>query len=77
MHIEAELKRTVGNNIQKLVSIKSFRGARHEQGKPVRGQRTRSNASTAKMLNGRGLLRSSVGVKAGIKRAFSTLTRFF
>lgn len=72
MHIEAELKRTVGKNIQKLVSIGSFRGARHQQGKPVRGQRTRTNAITAKLLNGKGLLKSP----AVARRAFSTLIRF-
>ena len=83
MHIEAELKRSVGNNIQKLVSIGSYRGQRHEQGKPVHGQRTRGNASTAKMLNGKGLIQRSTGRSAAAKkvpfgkRAFSTFARLF
>ncbi|KAJ3368843.1 hypothetical protein HDU91_000266 [Kappamyces sp. JEL0680] len=68
MEIEAELKRKVHNNIATLVSIGSWRGQRHSQGKPVRGQRTRSNANTAKKLNGHSL-------KLASTRSFSTLAR--
>jgi small subunit ribosomal protein S13 len=70
MDIEAELKRKVHNNISNLVTIGSWRGSRHQQGKPVRGQRTRSNASTAKKLNGASL-------RAASTRSFSTLARSF
>jgi small subunit ribosomal protein S13 len=66
--IEAELRRTTQNRITSLISMGAYRGTRHAAGKPTRGQRTRNNASTAKMLNGRWL-------KEGATRAFSTLRR--
>jgi small subunit ribosomal protein S13 len=33
---------------KKLVEIKSYRGLRHNQGLPIRGQRTHTNAKTAR-----------------------------
>ena len=35
---------------QKLITIKSYRGLRRKQGFPVRGQRTHTNARTAKRI---------------------------
>ena len=35
---------------QQLISIKSYRGLRRKQGFPVRGQRTHTNAKTAKKI---------------------------
>ena len=35
---------------QKLITIKSYRGLRKKQGFPVRGQRTHTNARTAKRI---------------------------
>ena len=35
---------------QKLVSIRSYRGLRRKKGFPVRGQRTHTNAKTAKRI---------------------------
>jgi len=35
-------------NISRLIKVGSYRGTRHRLGYPVRGQRTRSNANTAK-----------------------------
>lgn len=46
--IEGQLKRQVGQNIQRLKEISSYRGLRHRRGLPVRGQRTQSNARTRK-----------------------------
>jgi small subunit ribosomal protein S13 len=46
--VEGDLRRTVQNNIKRLISIHSYRGMRHRLGLPVRGQRTRSNARTRK-----------------------------
>jgi small subunit ribosomal protein S13 len=40
-------------NIARLISIGCHRGLRLKQGLPARGQRTRSNAKTAKRLNAR------------------------
>ncbi|OGG48596.1 30S ribosomal protein S13 [Candidatus Kaiserbacteria bacterium RIFCSPLOWO2_12_FULL_52_8] len=44
--IEGELRREIGQNIKRLKDIKSARGARHERGLPVRGQRTKTNSRT-------------------------------
>ncbi len=41
-----ELKRQVAQNIARLKNINSYRGLRHKQGLPSRGQRTKSNART-------------------------------
>lgn len=46
--VEGELKRVVTQNIRRLGEIRSYRGLRHRDGLPVRGQRTRSNARTRK-----------------------------
>lgn len=44
--IEGTLRKQVAENIERLKSIGSYRGLRHSQNLPVRGQRTRSNART-------------------------------
>ena len=44
--IEGNLARQVGGNIKRLKQIGSYRGIRHSQGLPVRGQRTKTNART-------------------------------
>ena len=46
--VEGELKRTVSQNIRRLIDISCYRGSRHKKGLPVRGQRTRCNARTRK-----------------------------
>ena len=46
--IEGELRRKVGSDISRLISIGCYRGIRHKNGLPVRGQRTRCNARTRK-----------------------------
>lgn len=46
--IEGDLRRVVSLNIKRLIEINSFRGRRHIQGLPLRGQRTRTNAQTRK-----------------------------
>lgn len=45
---EGELRRVVNMNIKALEEIKSYRGIRHKNGLPVRGQNTKSNARTRK-----------------------------
>ena len=49
--INSDLKRALNLDQKKLIQIKSYRGLRKLKGFPVRGQRTRSNARTAKKLN--------------------------
>jgi small subunit ribosomal protein S13 len=46
--VEGGLRRQLQDNIQRLGTTGSWRGARHRLGLPVRGQRTRSNARTRK-----------------------------
>ncbi|MFQ5787859.1 MAG: 30S ribosomal protein S13 [Thermodesulfobacteriota bacterium] len=46
--VEGDLRREVQNNIKRLIEIGCFRGIRHRQGLPLRGQKTRSNARTRK-----------------------------
>ena len=46
--VEGDLRREVALNIKRLVEINCFRGTRHRKGLPVRGQRTKTNASTRK-----------------------------
>ncbi len=44
--VEGELQRTVAGNIKRLKEIGSYRGLRHKQNLPSRGQRTKTNART-------------------------------
>jgi len=48
--VESELKRKISLNIKRLLEINSFRGRRHRQQLPLRGQRTRTNARTRRGL---------------------------
>ena len=45
---EGELRRVVSMNIKTLQEIKCYRGMRHKNHLPVRGQNTKSNARTTK-----------------------------
>lgn len=44
--VEGELQRMVTGNIKRLKDIKAYRGLRHNQNLPSRGQRTKTNART-------------------------------
>ena len=46
--IEGELRSTVQMNIKRLMDIGCYRGIRHRNGLPVRGQSTKNNARTRK-----------------------------
>ncbi|RKX54180.1 MAG: 30S ribosomal protein S13 [Thermotoga sp.] len=46
--VEGELRREIQQNINRLIDINSYRGMRHKNHLPVRGQRTRTNARTRK-----------------------------
>lgn len=59
--VEGPLRRVVGQSINRLREIKSYRGLRHRVGLPVRGQRTRTNARTRKGP------RKTVAGKKGVK----------
>ncbi|MCJ1484317.1 hypothetical protein MMC06_004486 [Schaereria dolodes] len=51
MNIENDLRRQVRENIKRLRDMGSYRGRRHAMGLPVRGQRTRTQNTTANKLN--------------------------
>lgn len=46
--VEGDLRREVTMNIKRLIEIGCYKGRRHRQGLPVRGQRTKTNARTRK-----------------------------
>jgi small subunit ribosomal protein S13 len=47
--------RQIVSNIKALINVKHYKGVRHMFGLPCRGQRTRTNAATAKRLMARTL----------------------
>jgi small subunit ribosomal protein S13 len=51
MTIENDARKIVQDNIKRLRDIGTYRGRRHAMGLPVRGQRTRTQISTARKLN--------------------------
>ena len=46
--VEGDLRREIAMNIKRLMDIGCYRGLRHRQGLPVRGQKTKTNARTRK-----------------------------
>ncbi|MEF3254140.1 MAG: 30S ribosomal protein S13 [Deferribacterales bacterium] len=58
LKVEGDLRKDISLNIKRLIEINCYRGVRHKNGLPVRGQKTRSNARTKRGLAG----------KRGIKR---------
>ena len=46
--VEGELRTEVDRSIKRLIEIGSYRGYRHRNGLPVRGQKTHSNGRTRK-----------------------------
>lgn len=58
MVVEGDLRKEIAMNIKRLIEINCYRGYRHKNNMPCRGQKTRSNARTRRGLAG----------KRGIKR---------
>lgn len=46
--VEGDLRRQVQANIKRLMTIRCYRGIRHQKGLPCRGQKTQNNARTRK-----------------------------
>ncbi len=46
--VEGDLRREIGMSIKRLMDLGCYRGLRHKNGLPVRGQSTRQNARTRK-----------------------------
>ncbi|HMB66156.1 MAG TPA: 30S ribosomal protein S13 [Patescibacteria group bacterium] len=49
--VEGDLRREVTANIKRLKEIGCYRGERHSKSLPMRGQRTKINAKTARKRN--------------------------
>ena len=49
--VNDDIKKLFLDNKKKFILIKCYKGFRHEEGLPVRGQRTRTNSKTQKRLN--------------------------
>ena len=49
--VEGDLRRDVALNIKRLTEIGCYRGVRHRKGITLRGQRTHSNARTARGMS--------------------------
>ena len=49
--IGIDVRRFTKKNIQRLIKIGAYKGFRHAQSLPVRGQRTHGNSKTAKKMN--------------------------
>ncbi|MCP4482626.1 MAG: 30S ribosomal protein S13 [bacterium] len=50
--VEGDLRREVTGNVKRLMEIKSYRGLRHRNNLPSRGQRTKTNARTRRGRKG-------------------------
>ena len=61
--VEGDLRREVTQNVRRLKDIKSYRGLRHRNNLPCRGQRTKTNARTK-----RGKRSAVSGSKAVVKK---------
>ena len=50
MKVEGDLRRQIQANIRRLIEIGSYRGFRHRRNLPARGQRTKTNARTRRLV---------------------------
>ena len=50
LKLEGDLRRLINLNVKRLIDIGSYRGRRHIKGLPVRGQRTKTNSRTARLI---------------------------
>jgi small subunit ribosomal protein S13 len=50
-NIGIDIKKEITQNVQRLVKIGCYKGFRHIEGLPVRGQRTHGNCRTRRKLN--------------------------
>ena len=68
--VEGDLRREINDNIKRLQTIGSYRGRRHSQGLPSRGQRTKTNARTKRGKRKTvGALKKEDQTKVGIPEA--------
>jgi small subunit ribosomal protein S13 len=58
--IDSELLRIIQNDVKRLIHIGCYRGFRHNEGLPLRGQRTHTNAKTSRKNK---MLRASIRLR--------------
>jgi small subunit ribosomal protein S13 len=46
----SQLKKSIQQDIQRYIKIKSYKGSRHRKGLPLRGQRTKTNSKTSRKI---------------------------
>ncbi len=61
--LEGDLRNQIKINIKRLINIGCYRGKRHRDGLPVRGQRTRTNARTRKGKKGKAVTKKKLAGK--------------
>ena len=61
--LDADLRREVSQNIKRLQDVGSYRGFRHRQRLPLRGQRTKTNARTRKGRKGMAVAKKKIAKK--------------
>jgi small subunit ribosomal protein S13 len=61
--VEGELRRKVIGNIKRLKDIRCYRGTRHANHMPCRGQHTRYNARTTRRVRGKRLAVGGTSMK--------------
>ncbi len=72
--IESDLRRQMQGNILHHKTVGSYKGRRHAGGFPVHGQRTQSNAQTARKLNRvERRQMSTLGASAGASRVIAAV----
>ena len=54
--VEGDLRREVTQNIRRLMEVKSYRGLRHRNNLPSRGQNTKNNARTRRGKKGMAII---------------------
>lgn len=48
--LEGDLRRLISLNVKRLIDISCYRGRRHIKGLPLRGQRSRTNSRTSRIV---------------------------
>lgn len=48
--LEGDLRRLISMNVKRLIDISCYRGRRHIKGLPLRGQRSRTNSRTSRIV---------------------------
>lgn len=75
--VEGRLRRRQKHAIERLFNTRTYRGRRHQKCLPIRGQRTRTNAKTAKIVSKKQVktLKLQFGIKSSDSKGFKQKKR--